>query len=112
MSIETQISQVLETVGESKQEMVKILQFSNENDVPLALKNLVKEIFSCKICHQAPFAPPIVYQPVVVPLLAVKVVSKVGMEQAVMSLTKHAHCAELNVDIHIHSDYVEWMTFR
>lgn len=60
LSIETQISQVLETVGESKQEMMKILQFSNENDVPLALKNLVKETFSCKICHKAPFAPPIV----------------------------------------------------
>ena len=60
LSIETQISQVLETVGESKQELMKILQFSNENDVPLALKNLVKETFSCKICHKAPFAPPIV----------------------------------------------------
>ena len=40
-----------------------------------------------------------------------KVVSKVGMAQAVMSLTKHAHTAELNMDIHIHSDCVEWMTF-
>ena len=70
MSIETRISQV----SESKQEMTKILQFSNENDVPLALKNLVKETFSYKICHKTPFPPPVVVQS-----LAVKVVSFAGL---------------------------------
>ena len=28
-----------------------------------------------------------------------------------MSLTNHAHIAQLNVYVHIHSDCAEWMTF-
>lgn len=57
--IEGKLTELQDVVNENKSELLKVLTFSKDNKVPLALKNIVKESFSCKICHKAPMDTPI-----------------------------------------------------
>ena len=58
-TIEIKLTEMQNVLNENKAELLKVLTFSKDNKVPLALNNLVKESFSCKICHNAPMNVPI-----------------------------------------------------
>ena len=58
-TIEDKLIDIQSIVSEKKSELQKVLAFTKDSKVPIALKNMVKESFSCKICHTAPMKPPI-----------------------------------------------------
>jgi hypothetical protein len=53
-TIESKLTKMQNVLNENK--FLKVLTFSKDNKVPLALNNIVKESFSCKICHKAPMS--------------------------------------------------------
>ena len=58
-TIEGKLIEIQSIVSENKSELQKVVAFTKDSKVPIALKNMVKESFSCKICHTAPMKPPI-----------------------------------------------------
>ena len=59
LQISNKLNEIQKVLKENNAELSKVLKFSKENTVPMALKNLVKDYFSCKICHKAPMDVPI-----------------------------------------------------
>ena len=58
-TIEGKLTEIHNVIDENKSELQKVLTFTKDSNVPIALKNIVKESFSCKICHKAPMEMPI-----------------------------------------------------
>jgi ACT domain-containing protein len=58
-TIEGKLTEIQNVIDENKSELQKVLTFTKDSKVPIALKNIVKESFSCKICHKAPMETPI-----------------------------------------------------
>ena len=58
-TVEDKLIEIQNIVSENKSELQKVLAFTKDSKVPIALKNMVKESFSCKICHTAPMKTPI-----------------------------------------------------
>lgn len=58
-SINNKLAGIESVLSENKAELLKVLTFSKDYKVPVALKNMVKDSFSCKICHKAPMDTPI-----------------------------------------------------
>ena len=55
------LQEIGEVLGSLQQKVNLVLSLTPETKVPLGLKNLLMDSFSCKICKESPMEPPIIF---------------------------------------------------
>ena len=98
-TIEGKLIEIQSIVSENKSELQNVLAFTKDSKVPIALKNMVKESFSCKSCHTAQMKRPILASRCCGCIIGCEAVSGHGMEQEVTFLISPVLTARLSMAI-------------